>query len=422
MQARALNEVGMSAFAARPIQALSAGQWQRVLFARLIVQNARVILLDEPFASIDSRTAHDLTHILQNWQQEDRTVIAVMHDLASVRIHFPQTLLLARELVAWGNTTEALRDENLAKAQKLAETWTENAGACERDGDAGMMEYFPFVDPDSRHTLAGAILVALGGAPLGVMLVLRRMSLMGDIIAHAILPDTAAGFIIAGLSVPAMSFGGLIAGLAVALLAGLITRFTAMREDTNLAAIYLLAIALGVLMLALHGSAQDLEDVLFGSAESVDSQMIFVMGAVTSLTLIVLAIIWRPLVVESFDPTFMRAVKGHGGFYHVLYMMLLVLNMVEGYRMIGTMMAAGLMIIPAASAQLWTRKLGLQVAVAALAGILASAIGLWIALILKIPSGPGIILTAGAIYGISVIFGRHGSLRARYFPFRHLES
>jgi zinc/manganese transport system ATP-binding protein len=130
---RALNEVGMSAFAGRPIEALSTGQWQRVLFARLIVQNAQVILLDEPFASIDGRTAHDLTHILQHWQKEGRTVIAVMHDLASVRIHFPQTLMLARELVAWGGTAEVLRDENLARAQKLAENWTENAGACERD-------------------------------------------------------------------------------------------------------------------------------------------------------------------------------------------------------------------------------------------------------------------------------------------------
>jgi len=284
-----------------------------------------------------------------------------------------------------------------------------------------MSAFFPFTDPATQRTLAGAILVALGGAPLGVMLVLRRMSLMGDIIAHAILPGTAAGFIIAGLSVPAMSFGGLIAGLAVALLAGLISRFTAMREDTNLAAVYLLAIALGVLMLALHGSAQDLEDVLFGNAESVDANMLVVMGVVTSVTLFVLAIIWRPLVVESFDPVFMHSVRGRGGFYHVIYMMLLVLNMVEGYRMVGTMMAAGLMIIPAAAAQLWSRRLTGQVALAAILGITASLGGLWVALIYKIPSGPAIILATGVIYGISLTFGRHGSLRARYFPFRHLE-
>ena len=129
---RALTEVGMTAFADRPIEMLSTGQWQRVLFARLIVQNARVILLDEPFAAIDSRTAHDLTHILQHWQEEGRTVIAVMHDLTSVRLHFPQTVLVARELVAWGSTADVLRDENLARAQKLAESWSEIADPCER--------------------------------------------------------------------------------------------------------------------------------------------------------------------------------------------------------------------------------------------------------------------------------------------------
>lgn len=130
--ARALNEVGMTAFADRPIEMLSTGQWQRVLFARIIVQNARVILLDEPFASIDSRTAHDLTHILQHWQEEGRTVIAVMHDLTSVRLHFPQSVLLARELVDWGSTAKVLSDDNLARAQKLAENWSESAETCER--------------------------------------------------------------------------------------------------------------------------------------------------------------------------------------------------------------------------------------------------------------------------------------------------
>src|ERR1700761_8443521 len=115
---------------------------------------------------------------------------------------------------------------------------------------------WPFIEPEMKRALVGSLLVSISGAPLGVILVLRRMSLMGDVIAHAILPGTAAGFILAGLSMPVMGLGGLIAGLAVALVAGLISRFTAIREDTNLAAIYLLAIALGVLMLALHGSAQ----------------------------------------------------------------------------------------------------------------------------------------------------------------------
>ncbi len=129
---KALDQVGMGMFADRPISALSVGQWQRVLFARLIVQNARVVLLDEPFAAIDGRTAHDLMHVLQHWQHEGRTVVAVMHDLSMVREHFPQSLMLARELIGWGPTVNVLRDENLARAAALAGKWVEHAAECER--------------------------------------------------------------------------------------------------------------------------------------------------------------------------------------------------------------------------------------------------------------------------------------------------
>lgn len=129
---RALERTGMSAFAERPIEALSTGQWQRVLFARLLVQNARVLLLDEPFAAIDGRTTHDLMHVLQHLQEEGRTVIAVMHDYPLVREHFPQALMLARELIGWGPTSEILCDENLARAAHLASHWVEHAAECEK--------------------------------------------------------------------------------------------------------------------------------------------------------------------------------------------------------------------------------------------------------------------------------------------------
>jgi zinc/manganese transport system ATP-binding protein len=129
---RALEAVGMGAFAARPISALSAGQWQRVLFARLMVQDARLLLLDEPFAAIDGRTTHDLVHVLQRWQAEGRTVVTVIHDMQLVREHFPQALMLARELIAWGPTPEVLCDENLARASSLSTAWVEHAAECER--------------------------------------------------------------------------------------------------------------------------------------------------------------------------------------------------------------------------------------------------------------------------------------------------
>lgn len=133
-QARAvLAEVGLSGFERRSIQSLSVGQFQRVLFARLILQQGQVILLDEPFAALDTRTTEDLLKVLQRWHQEGRTVVAVLHDLEQVREYFPQTLLLARELIAWGATAEVLTPANLKRAKTMAEYWDESARECVRN-------------------------------------------------------------------------------------------------------------------------------------------------------------------------------------------------------------------------------------------------------------------------------------------------
>ncbi|MDR3450586.1 MAG: metal ABC transporter permease [Alphaproteobacteria bacterium] len=276
-------------------------------------------------------------------------------------------------------------------------------------------------DPALQRALLGAALVSIGSAPLGVFLVLRRMSLMGDVMAHAILPGVAASFILYGMSIPAMSIGGLLAGLAVVLLAGVVSRLTASREDASLAAFYLMAVAAGVVMISLHGSAQDLEDILFGDAQALTGPMLRVMAGVSAFTLVVLGLIYRPLVVDSFDPVFLRSVRGKGGFIHAVFLALAVLNMVESYRAMGTLMSAGLMLIPAIAAQFWTQSLRVMLAVSVGIGMAGAVGGLALSFACKIPSGPSIILIVGAIYIVSFLFGRFGSLRARYFPFRHLE-
>jgi zinc/manganese transport system ATP-binding protein len=131
-QAReALATVGLSGFEARSIGALSAGQFQRVLFARLLMQDARVILLDEPFTAIDARTTRDLLEIVVRWHGEGRTVIAVLHDFEQVRAHFPHTLLIARELIGWGPTEEVMSPANLMRARTMAERWDDNSDICE---------------------------------------------------------------------------------------------------------------------------------------------------------------------------------------------------------------------------------------------------------------------------------------------------
>mgnify|MGYP003385777372 CR=1 FL=1 len=133
----ALAQVGMASFAARSIGALSSGQFQRVLFARLMLQNADIILLDEPFSAIDSRTAHDLLHLMEDWHRGGKTIIAVLHDMEQVKHHFPDTLVLAREVVAWGDTKTALADKHLGEAQRLSEHWHDHGAECHRDSNAG---------------------------------------------------------------------------------------------------------------------------------------------------------------------------------------------------------------------------------------------------------------------------------------------
>jgi zinc/manganese transport system ATP-binding protein len=130
---RALQAVGLTGFEARTIGTLSGGQMQRMLFARLTLQDARVIVLDEPFNAIDAKTSSDLVELVRRWHGEGRTVLAALHDFELVRATFPDTLLLAREVVAWGKTAEVLTNDNLATARRMCEAFDEHAAACVAD-------------------------------------------------------------------------------------------------------------------------------------------------------------------------------------------------------------------------------------------------------------------------------------------------
>jgi zinc/manganese transport system permease protein len=177
----------------------------------------------------------------------------------------------------------------------------------------------PFIEfPFMRRALVATLALSMGCAPIGCVLVLRRMSLVGDAMAHAVLPGAAAGFLLAGMSLPAMSLGGFVAALAVALAAGFVTRSTPQREDASFAAFYLIALALGVLLVSLRGSQVDLMHMLFGSVLAVDDVALLQIAVVASVTLWALALMYRPLVLESFDPGFLRSVGGPGARAHML--------------------------------------------------------------------------------------------------------
>lgn len=128
----AIAAVGLTGLERRTIGTLSGGQLQRALFARMLLQDARLLILDEPFSAIDRRTTTDLLALVHRWHGENRTIIAVLHDLDLVQEHFPDTLLIAREPVAWGTTAETMRPENLLAARQMSEAWDEDAAVCER--------------------------------------------------------------------------------------------------------------------------------------------------------------------------------------------------------------------------------------------------------------------------------------------------
>lgn len=273
-----------------------------------------------------------------------------------------------------------------------------------------------------RRALAACLALSLGCGPVGTLLILRRMSLMGDALSHAVLPGAAIGFLIAGLSLPAMSLGGAIAGLAVAFLSGLVTRLTPLREDASFASFYLISLALGVLLVSSWGSSIDLLTVLFGSILAVDNASLLLVAGIETLSLAVLAIIYRPLVMECFDPGFMRSVGGRGGIAHTLFLALVVLNLVAGFQALGTLMSVGLMMLPAAAARFWGREVWSLGAIASGIAFLASYAGLLLSYYADLPSGPAIILTAAACYAASLLLGSRDSIRTRYLVRSHIHA
>jgi zinc/manganese transport system permease protein len=278
----------------------------------------------------------------------------------------------------------------------------------------------PFVDFEfMRRALVACLALAVGAAPLGVFLVLRRMSLMGDAIGHAVLPGVAIGFMVSGLSLGAMTIGGVFAGLAVALLAGLTARATGLKEDASLAGFYLTSLALGVILVSLRGSPVDLLHILFGSILAVDDQgLLFVVG-VASVSTLTMSLIFRSLVVECFDPVFARSVGAYGGWAHAIFLGLVVLNLVAAFQALGTLMAVGLMMLPALAARFWSEDVSHIAIVATGLGVLSSFLGLLVSYHAEIASGPAIVLTAAALYLISIVAGSRSGLLARWLRRPH---
>ena len=280
----------------------------------------------------------------------------------------------------------------------------------------------PFIEFSfMRRSLVGCFSIALGASPVGVFLMLRRMSLTGDAIAHAILPGAAVGYLVSGLSLTAMTLGGLIAGMVVVLLTGFVTRTTILREDTSLASFYLISLALGVLIVTVRGTNVDLMHVLFGTILALDDSTLFLLSSIATVSIFVLALFYRPLIMECLDSSFLKSVSSMSGVAHFLFLSLTVLNLVAGFHALGTLLSVGVMIIPAAAARFWSRNVQGLILISVLFSLLGGIIGLLLSYHFDFPTGPTIILIIGLMYIVSILFGRYGSLLIQFLPRTHLE-
>jgi len=252
-----------------------------------------------------------------------------------------------------------------------------------------------------RAALVACLALALANGAVGTLLILRRASLDGDVLGHAVMPGAAIGFLYAGPSPVWLSLGGLASGFAVAALAGLLASDRA-RRDVGLVAFYLIALSLGVLLVAWRGSNVEIMRVLFGTVLAIDRAALLQIAALASIILLVIAALYRPLAVGAFDPAFLRA-AGIRAPYGAVFAALVVLALVASFQAFGTLLALGPMLLPAAAARCWRLGAAASIALATGFGVAASLAGLLLSYHGNMPSGPAIVLRAGVLFGMSSI-------------------
>jgi zinc/manganese transport system permease protein len=260
-----------------------------------------------------------------------------------------------------------------------------------------------------RRAFVVTTILSASVAPVGAFLVLRRLSLAGEAMAHAITPGVVIGFVTAGLSVMSLLFGGLIAGLGVAVLTAYLARNTILRSDASLASLYLIALAIGIFILSAAGSAVPLKSFLFGSILGVDDASMILVGGVATVTLLTFALILRPLIMSTCDPVFFESQVKRPWIVDQGFMFLLVLNLLAAFKTLGTLMAVGLMILPATAARYWSGTITAQLGLGFIFSLLSCWLGLALSYVLpETPSGPAIVLVAGAIFILSALIGPLG--------------
>lgn len=262
-----------------------------------------------------------------------------------------------------------------------------------------------------RRALAACVILSVGATPLGIFMTLRRMTLVGDAMSHAILPGVALAFLLFGLGVWPMTIGGFLFGVMVAVIASVLTRTTQLKEDASFTLIYLMSLAGGIILISTKGNSIDLLHILFGNILAIDNDALTLVTLVSWATVIGLSFIYRGLVIECFDPDFMKSARRGPDFTAQIFFVLLVINLVASFQALGTLMALGLMILPSIATRFWTRNMDVAIPLGIGIGVVCSFAGLLLSYYFRIPSGPAVVLLIGAAAFISTLIGRYGSLR-----------
>jgi len=272
-----------------------------------------------------------------------------------------------------------------------------------------------FIEPFSygfmQRGVLSAVLLSLSGGLLGPILVLRRLALMGDALAHSLLPGVALSFLFFGPNVPALFLGSLIAGLLTAAGSALLSRLTRIKEDAAFGALFVIFFAAGIAIISTLGTKLDLMHFLFGNILAVSANDLWLSAGASAVTVAAFGMLRRSILLETFDPLFHRATGGRGGLTHVGLLCLTVVNLVAALQAMGVVLALGLFLLPAVTAYLWCDRLKtLLIASVGLAAA-GSILGIFVSYHANIASGAAIVLTLGAAFiGSAVLSPRHGMI------------
>ena len=287
-----------------------------------------------------------------------------------------------------------------------------------------MLDLFitPFVEFDFMLNALISLLCLCCSSPIvGVFLSLKKMSLSGDAISHSILPGVTISFLFFGLSVTALTLGGLIAGLIVIILSSLFSRASTASSDNILTVFYLFSLSLGVLIMSISGSNLDLLNFLFGNIFAINNETILLLGIITSLTLITIFFISRPLIIEIVDPLFFSSISKIGGLIDIIFMILVVLNLIASFQAIGTLMGIGIMVIPSISLRFWTNNLFKIIIFSVITALLSSYVALIISFNVNISCSPLIIIILSSFFLLSFIIGKRNGIIWNYIKTKHYE-